>query len=110
MNPLTTISGALVGNVVMDKAYVIDALSRKLDPTIKGLQNWRHLAQLNDVSTDLELKCLSQERHSRSESMFKVLAASNPSLPIGTFRRYLEDLQINTVRDYIACLDGKSCI
>lgn len=90
----------------MDKAYVIDALSRKLDPTNKGLQNWRHLAQLNDVSTDLE----SQERHSRSESMFKVLAASNPSLPIGTFRHHLEDLQINTVRDYIVCLEGKCCI
>ena len=94
----------------MDKTYVTDALSRKLDPTCKGLQNWRHLAQLNDVSTDLELKLVSQERHSRSEEMFKVLAASNPSLPIGALRRHLQDLQINKVRDYIACLEGKYCI
>lgn len=104
------ISGALVVNVVMHKPYVIDALSRLLDPTCRGLQNWRHLAQRNDVSTDLELKFLSQERHSRSEAMFKVLAASNPSLPIGTLKCHLQDLQMNKVRDYIACLDGKCCM
>jgi len=90
---------------VIDNAYVIDALSRKLDPTSRHLQNWKHLAHLNDVSADL-----AQERHSRSEEMFKVLAASNPSLSIGTLRRHLENLQINTVRDYIARLDGRSCI
>ena len=93
----------------MDKAHIMDALSRKLDPTSKGLQNWKYLAQRNDVSTDLVLKLTSQERHSRSEEMFKVLAASNPSLSIGTFRRHLQDLQINKVRDYIASLDGKYC-
>jgi len=94
---------------VIDKAYVIDALGRKLDPTSRNLQNWKHLGQLNDVSTDLELKCLAQERHTRSEEMFKVLAASNPSLSIGTFKRHLEDLQINTVGNYLARLDGKCC-
>lgn len=107
---LTTISGARVENVVLQKPFVIDALSRLLDKTSKGRQNWRHLAQLNEVSTDLVSKFLSQEHHSRSEAMFKVLVASNPSLPIGTFRSVLQELRINQVREYIACLDGKCCI
>ena len=94
----------------MHKAYVIDALSRLLDPICRGLQNWRHLANLNDVPIDLELKCQSQERHSISEAMFKVLATSNPVLPIGTLKIHLQDLQMNKVRDYIANLDGKCCI
>ena len=107
---LTTISGALVANVVLQKAFVIDALSRLLDPTNKYRQNWRHLAQLNEVSTDLESKFLPQEHPSRSQAMFKVLAASNPSLPIGTFKSVLQGLRINQVREYIANLDGKCSI
>lgn len=94
----------------MHKAYVIDALSRQLDPTCRGRQNWNYLANLNDVPTELVLKCQSQERHSRSEAMFKVLAASNPDLPIRTLKCHLQDLQLNKVRDYIANIDGKCCI
>ena len=91
----------------MNKVYVMSALSRHLDPSCRGIENWVHLANLNDVSTDLQLKCQSQERHSRSEEMFTVLAASDPDLCIGTVKGHLRDLQINKVKDYIEGLNGK---
>ena len=79
----------------------MDTLGQYLDPSYRGLQNWRHLAELNKVSTDL-----LKERHSRSEEMFKVVASTDPDLPIGTVKSHLRNLKINEVMDYIQNLGG----
>ncbi len=106
------ISGALVIDVILYKVYVMDTLSLHLDMSCKGIENWRHLANLNDVSTDLQLKFQAGERHCIAEKMFEVLAATDPDLLVGTLKQHLEDLKINNVVLYIRNLnlDGKCCI
>ncbi len=108
----TQSSGALVANVILHHVYVMDAISRRLDVSCKGNQNWRHLAILNDVSTDLQLKWQSGERHCRSEKMFEVVFTIDPDLLIGTLQQHLRDLKINNVEHYLGSLhlEGKCCI
>lgn len=104
-----SILGALVSDVILHNVYVMDTIRRYLDMSCKGTQNWRHLGNLNDVSTDLLLKWESGERHCRSEKMFEALAATDPDLPLGTLMQHLKDLEINNVILYIRHLnlDGK---
>lgn len=106
------ISGALVVDVILHQVYVMDTLSRHLDMSCKGIENWRNLANLNEVSTDLQLKCQAGERHCMAEKMFEVLGATDPDLLVGTLKQHLEDLKINNVELYIRNLnlDGKCCI
>jgi len=91
----------------------MDAISCHLDMSCKGIQNWRHLASLHDVSVYLQLKCQAGEHHSRSEKMFDLLAAEVPDLLIGTLKQHLRDLKINNVEQYIKELNlrgKKRCI
>lgn len=79
----------------------MDAISRHLDMSCKGIQNWSHLASLHEVSVYLRLKCQTGEHHSRSEKMFDLLSAEDPDLLIGTLKQHLRDLKINNVEHYI---------
>ncbi|KAL9988352.1 hypothetical protein ACROYT_G002788 [Oculina patagonica] len=103
--PIPLKSGALVIDVILYKVYVMDTLSLHLDMSCKGIENWRHLANLNDVSTDLQLKFQAGERHCIAEKMFEVLAATDPDLLVGTLKQHLEDLKINNVVLYIRNLN-----
>lgn len=93
----------------MHDVYVMDAISRYLDMSCKGIRNWRHLASLNGVPENLQLRCQEGEHHSRSEKMFALLAAEKPDLRIGALKEYLRDLKINNVEHYIQKLklEGK---
>lgn len=98
-------SDALVENAILHKVSVMDAVSRRLDMSCKGIQNWRHLASLNGVSESLQLKCQAGEQQSRSEKMFELLSTTDPDLLIGTLKQHLRDLNINDVELYIQSLN-----
>ena len=101
----------MVENAILHKVYVMDVISRHLDLSCRGTQNWRHLASLNGVPDYLQLKlCQSGEQHSRSEKLFDLLCTTDPDLLIGTLKQHLSDLKINNVEHYIQSLNlrGKS--
>ena len=101
----SVISGALVGDVITHDVYVMDTLSRHLDMSCRGIENWSHLANLNGVETYLQLKWQSGESHSRSEKVFEVvLLTIDPDLSIGTLQQHLRYLKINNVDHYIKSL------
>ena len=87
----------------------MDQFKNHLDTSCKGIQNWRYLADLNDVPLDEQRRWQSGERHSKTEKMFEVLACTNPDLLIGTLTQHLRNHQINNVAKYITSLhlDGK---
>lgn len=96
--------------MIIHDVYVMDALSRHLDMSCRGIENWRHLANLNGVATHLQLKWQSGENHSRFEKVFQVvLFTIDPDLAIGTLQQHLRDLKINNVEHYIKSLhlEGK---
>lgn len=91
------VSETLVGKTMLEgQVSLREKLSYFLDTSIKRVQNWRHLAELHGISTDL-----SQERLSKSEALFEVVGSRNPNLPIGDVKQHLSDLKIIEVRDYL---------
>lgn len=88
----------------------MNVISRHLDMSCRGIQNWQHLASLNGVPESVQLKYEAGERQSRSEKMFDLLSATDPDLLIGTLKQHLRDLKINNVERYIHGLNlrGKS--
>ena len=83
----------------------MDVISRHLDMSCRGIQNWRHLASLTGVSEYVQLKCQTGEQQSRSEKMFDLLSTTDPDLLVGTLKQHLRDLNINTVELYIQGLN-----
>ena len=94
-------SDALVENAILHKVYVMDVISRHLDMSCRGIQNWRHLASLNGVPESVQLKYQAGEQQSRSEKMFDLLSTTHPGLLIGTLKQHLSGLNINSVELYI---------
>ena len=98
----------MVGKTILEgRVFIKDKLSYFLDTSFKRVQNWRHLAELNEVSTDQ-----SQERLSKSEALFEVVVSRNPNLLIGDVKALLSNLKMIEVRNYLNSQDGmlKICV
>ena len=89
------------------RVFIKDQLSYFLDTSIKRVQNWTHLAELNGASTDQ-----SPERFSKSEALFEVVVSRNPNLLIGDVKAHLSNLKMIEVRNYLTSQDGmlKICV
>ena len=89
------------------RVFIKDKLSYFLDTSIKRVQNWTHLAELNEVPTD-QLR----ERFSKSEALFEVVVSRNPNLLIGDVKAHLSNLKMIEVRNYLNIYDGmlKICV
>ena len=89
------------------RVFIKDKLSYFLDTSIKRVQNWTHLAELNEVPTD-QLR----ERFSKSEALFEVVVSRNPNLLIGDVKAHLNNLKMIEVRNYLNIYDGmlKICV
>ena len=88
---------------------MMDHLKKRLDTSVKGMQNWRNLAARNEVSTDKQQLWELGEHYSRSEKMFESLKGQNPDLPMTSLVTDLHALNINSVWKYIKGLqlEGK---
>ena len=82
----------------------MDHLKNHLDRYERGIQNWRYLADLNNVPREEQLKWRLGEDYSRSEEMFYALTHKNPELRMSVLVQHLKDLNINNVADYIVAL------
>lgn len=90
----------------------MDHLKNHLDRSVRGIQNWRYLADLNNVPMEEQLKWGLGEDYSRSEKMFEALVCANPNLLMSVLVQHLKDLNINNVADYIVALklEGKCAL
>lgn len=87
---------------------MMDHLKSYLDPSPRGMKNWRHLADIVEVSLDKQERWELGEHYSRSEKMFETLIAQSPDLPMTILVGQLHALQINNVKKYIEDLQLKS--
>ena len=95
-------SGALVSQFILNRAYIMDALERGLDTTYrKNVENWKHLADRQEVSDDVIMQLKRQSPESHSEALFQVLSTVDPNLSIGTLIFHLEDLKM---KQLVTCL------
>ncbi|CAH3037877.1 unnamed protein product [Pocillopora meandrina] len=94
----------LVSVAVLRHINVMDHLKNHLDKSVRGIKNWRYLADLNDVPMEEQLKWGLGEDYSRSEKMFEALTCANPNLHMSVLVQHLKDLNINNVADYIVAL------
>ena len=92
----------------MNNIYVMDHLKKHLDTSVKGIENWRYLAEANKVSIDKQRQWELGEHYSRSEKMFETLKAQNPDLLMASLVGQLHALQIIRVKKYIEDLQLKS--
>ena len=88
----------------MSHINVMDHLKNHLDRSVRCIQNWRYLADLNDVPMEEQLKWGLGEDYSRTETMFEALTCANPNLHMSVLVQHLKDLNINNVADYIVAL------
>ena len=95
-NFVTEASDAVLNNV-----YVMDHLKKHLDTSVKGVKNWRYLADLNEVPIEKQQQWGLGEHYSRSEKMFETLIAQSPDLLMTSLGTHLHALQINKVKKYI---------
>ncbi|CAH3037869.1 unnamed protein product [Pocillopora meandrina] len=103
LEPIPLNEETLVGKTILEgRVFIKDKLSYSLDTSFKRVQNWRHLAELNEVSTDQ-----SQERLSKSEALFEVVVSRNPNLLIGDVKALLSNLKMIEVRNYLKRHDDK---
>ena len=80
----------------MSHINVMDHLKNDLDRSVRGIQNWRYLADLNDVPMEEQLKWGLGEDYSRSETMFEALTCANPNLHMSVLVQHLKDLNSNS--------------
>ena len=97
-----------VSDAVLNNIYVMDHLKKRLDTSVKGIENWRYLAEANKVSIDKQQQWELGEHYSRSEKMFETLKARNPNLLMTSLVGQLRALQIIRVKKYIEDLQLKS--
>ena len=97
-----------VSDAVLNNIYVMDHLKNHLDTSLRGLKNWRYLAEVNKVSRDKQQRWQLGEYYSQSEKMFETLKAQSPDLFMTSLGTHLHALQINRVKKYIDDLQLKS--
>ena len=102
-NFVTEVSVAVLNNI-----SVMDHLKKHLDTSVKGVKNWRYLADLNEVPIEKQQQWELGEHYSRSEKMFETLKAQSPDLLMTSLGTHLHALQINRVKKYIEDLQLKS--
>ena len=102
-NFVTEVSVAVLNNI-----SVMDHLKKHLDTSVKGVKNWRYLADLNEVPIEKQQQWELGEHYSRSEKMFETLKAQSPDLLMTSLGTHLHALQINRVKKYIDDLQLKS--
>ena len=82
----------------------MDHVKNLLDRSVRGIQNWKNLAVLNNVPMEEQLKWKLGKDYSRSENMFDALTKKEPELRMSVLVQHLKDLNINNVADYIVAL------